>query len=415
MHPSGAKADFDWRVSVMDRAMAAGIDDVGIGPLFGLHDWRFEVLATMQHIAHLEDAFGVGPHTISVPRMEPAFGSDVSMAPPHAVSDTDFKKIIAILRLAVPYTGIILSTRESPEMRREAFRLGVSQISGGSRTNPGGYATPVEEHAAQFTRGDHRPLDEVVRDIAASGCVHPSAPPAIAWDAPAPTSWTLPSPASSAKCADRTPCRPSWNTCSTTAPKIPAAAGEKAVATEVATMEPKIARYSETMMRKVREGSATSTAEGDVAWRQAMATRREADLIGERDIAADALTGIHTARARENFPLAGRPCHPDLIKAYAAVKIAAAKTNHRLGFLADDVAEAIVRAAREIEDGTLLSEIVVDALQGGAGTSLNMNVNEVIANRAEELLGGRAVSTSASIPTITSTSISRPTTPSRRR
>lgn len=120
-----------------------------------------------------------------------------------------------------------------------------------------------------------------------------------------------------------------------------------------------------------------------------MATRREADLIGERDIPEDALSGIHTARARENFPLSGRPAHPELIKAYAAVKIAAARTNHRLGFLADDVAEAIVRAAREIEDGTLISEIIVDALQGGAGTSLNMNVNEVIANRAEELLGGR--------------------------
>ena len=148
MHPSGAKADFDWRVSVMDRAMAAGIDDVGIGPLFGLHDWRFEVLATMQHIAHLEDAFGRRPaHHLGCRAWSRPVGSDVSMAPPHMVSDFDFKKIIAILRLAVPYTGIILSTRENPEMRRDAFRLGVSQISGGSRTNPGGYATPVEEQA----------------------------------------------------------------------------------------------------------------------------------------------------------------------------------------------------------------------------------------------------------------------------
>ena len=254
MHPSGAKSDFDWRVSVMDRAMAAGIDDVGIGPLFGLHDWRFEVLATMQHIAHLEDAFGVGPHTISVPRMEPAFGSDVSMAPPHAVSDTDFKKIIAILRLAVPYTGIILSTRESPEMRREAFRLGVSQISGGSRTNPGGYATPVEEHAAQFTRGDHRPLDEVVRDIAASGCVPSFCTACYRMGRTGADFMDLAKPG-----LIREMCGPnalssfmeymldygSEDTC---------AAGEKAVAAEVATMEPKIARYSETMMRKVREG-----------------------------------------------------------------------------------------------------------------------------------------------------------------
>ena len=166
MHPKGPKADYDWRLSVMDRAMEAGIDDVGIGPLFGLTDWRFEMLATMQHIAHLEDAYGVGPHTISVPRLEPAFKSEVSIDPPSPVSDQDFKKIVAILRIAVPYTGIIMSTRETPEMRRASLELGVSQISGGSRTNPGGYANQAEEEAAQFQRGDHRCLDEVVRDVA---------------------------------------------------------------------------------------------------------------------------------------------------------------------------------------------------------------------------------------------------------
>jgi 2-iminoacetate synthase len=155
----------------MDRAMQAGIDDVGVGVLFGLADWRFELLALLQHIHHLEATFGVGPHTISVPRMEPAAGSDLAARPPHAVSDGDFRKIVAILRLAVPYTGIILSTRETPAMRREAFALGVSQISAGSRTSPGGYTEGEHDDAGQFSLGDHRPLDEVVRDIASLGYI----------------------------------------------------------------------------------------------------------------------------------------------------------------------------------------------------------------------------------------------------
>jgi 2-iminoacetate synthase len=154
----------------MDRAMEAGIDDVGIGVLFGLHDWKFEMLAMQQHIRHLEEQFGVGPHTVSVPRMEPAVGSEIAFRPPHAVSDADFKKIVAILRLAVPYTGIIMSTRENAETRRATFALGVSQISAGSRCNPGGYADAADGHdAEQFQLGDHRSLDEVVRDVAALG------------------------------------------------------------------------------------------------------------------------------------------------------------------------------------------------------------------------------------------------------
>ncbi|WP_245715463.1 [FeFe] hydrogenase H-cluster radical SAM maturase HydG [Propionivibrio dicarboxylicus] len=174
VHLSGKKRDFDWRVTAFDRAMQAGIDDVGMGVLFGLHDWRFEILSMMQHIQHLEDVFGVGCHTISVPRMEPADGSDLSMAPPAAVSDADFKKIIAILRLAVPYTGIILSTRESTAIRRECYALGVSQISAGSRTNPGGYSEgeDANAHAAgQFQLGDHRSLEEVIADLAESGFI----------------------------------------------------------------------------------------------------------------------------------------------------------------------------------------------------------------------------------------------------
>jgi len=171
VHVAGRKKDYQWRVSAMDRAMEAGINDVGIGVLFGLFDWRFELLALRQHIDHLEARFGVGPHTISVPRMEPATGSDLATHPPHPVSDVDFRKIVAILRLAVPYTGIIMSTRESAVIRRETFALGVSQISAGSRTNPGGYSESEREDASQFCLGDHRPLDEVIRDVASLGYI----------------------------------------------------------------------------------------------------------------------------------------------------------------------------------------------------------------------------------------------------
>jgi 2-iminoacetate synthase len=171
VHLGGKKRDYDWRVTAMDRAIESGINDVGIGVLFGLYDWRFELLALLQHIRHLEHRFGIGPHTVSVPRLEPATGSDVALHPPHAVSDVDFRKLVATLRLAVPYTGIIMSTRESAHIRRETFALGVSQISAGSRTNPGGYADDERADASQFCLGDHRGLDEVVRDVASLGYI----------------------------------------------------------------------------------------------------------------------------------------------------------------------------------------------------------------------------------------------------
>ncbi len=171
VHLAGRKRDFDWRLSAVDRAMEAGIDDVGVGVLFGLYDWRFEVMALMQHVAHLEQRFGVGCHTISVPRIEPAVGSNLSEHPPVPVADTDFKKLVAMLRLTVPYTGIIMSTREKPEMRRETLALGVSQISAGSRTNPGGYCEDEQADMSQFSLGDHRSLDEVIRDIASLGYI----------------------------------------------------------------------------------------------------------------------------------------------------------------------------------------------------------------------------------------------------
>lgn len=172
MHVGGKKKNYDYRVTAPHRAMEAGIDDIGIGVLFGLFDYRFELLALMQHIRALEADYGVGPHTISVPRLEPATGSDIASHPPHAVSDIDFRKLVAILRLAVPYTGIIMSTRETAQMRRDTFALGVSQISAGSRTNPGGYTHETEEdEASQFSLGDHRSLDEVIRDVASMGYI----------------------------------------------------------------------------------------------------------------------------------------------------------------------------------------------------------------------------------------------------
>jgi len=173
MHPAGRKADYEWRLYALDRAQEGGIDDVAMGTLFGLYDWKFELLAMHQHAAHLDEKYGVGPHTISFPRIEPAQNSDVASHPPYEISDYDFKRLVAITRLMVPYTGMIMSTRETAEMRRELFDLGVSQISAGSRVHPGGYKDAYEHRPEmeQFTVGDTRPLDEVIYDIAAMGYV----------------------------------------------------------------------------------------------------------------------------------------------------------------------------------------------------------------------------------------------------
>lgn len=179
MHIAGPKSDYDNRILTMDRAMRAGLDDVGLGTLFGLYDYRYEFMGTLMHASHLEREYGAGPHTVSVPRMRPADGSDVSLAPPYPVNDADFKKIVAILRIAVPYTGMILSTRESPEMRRELLRLGMSQMSAGSKTDVGAYHrdTSADSEAAlmdlngQFTLADHRPVNEVVMDLMRQGYV----------------------------------------------------------------------------------------------------------------------------------------------------------------------------------------------------------------------------------------------------
>ena len=171
MHPQGPKADFAERVTAMHRAQEAGIDDVGIGALFGLYDYKYEVLGLLFHALQLEQDCGTGPHTISIPRLEPAFNAPAAIAPPCPVSDHDFKKLVAVIRLAVPYTGMILSTRETAALRSEVFNYGISQISAGSRTNPGGYQEDSSDafRAAQFNLGDTRTLDEVINDIAGMG------------------------------------------------------------------------------------------------------------------------------------------------------------------------------------------------------------------------------------------------------
>jgi 2-iminoacetate synthase len=171
MHPSGPKKDYANRLTAMHRAQEGGINDVGIGALFGLYDYKFEVLGLLFHALQLEQDCGVGPHTISIPRLEPAFNAPAAIKPPHPVSDHDFKKLVAIIRMAVPYTGMILSTRETPALRSEVFALGISQISAGSRTNPGGYQEDSSDafRAAQFNLGDTRTLDEVILDITEHG------------------------------------------------------------------------------------------------------------------------------------------------------------------------------------------------------------------------------------------------------
>jgi 2-iminoacetate synthase len=167
VHVSGPKSDPDNRLDAIDRAFKAGIDDIGIGVLYGLYDYKFETLAMLMHVDHMEEEYGVGPHTISVPRIEPATGADFTKNIPHEISDSDFIKLVAVLRLAVPYTGIILSTRENPAMRDRLVNMGVSQISAESRTAPGGYSSDDnnDSNDIQFTLGDQRTLDEIIGSL----------------------------------------------------------------------------------------------------------------------------------------------------------------------------------------------------------------------------------------------------------
>ncbi|MFC1467434.1 [FeFe] hydrogenase H-cluster radical SAM maturase HydG [Verrucomicrobiota bacterium] len=171
MHPTGPKSDYLWRLHGLDRAMEAGCDDVGIGALMGLSDWRFETMALLYHTIHLEEEYKCGPHTISFPRIEPALATEFTQQVPHEVSDDDFKKLVAILRLAVPYTGLILTCRESVELRNEMLEFGISQIDAGSNIGIGAYSTEDQEayKKSQFVLNDGRSLDQVIRELCEAG------------------------------------------------------------------------------------------------------------------------------------------------------------------------------------------------------------------------------------------------------
>ena len=172
LHPTGPKHNYAYHTEAMDRAMAGGIDDVGMGVLFGLNLYKYDFVGLLMHSEHLEAANGVGPHTLSVPRICDADDIDVNEYS-NAISDELFAKIVAILRIAVPYTGIIISTRESEKTREKVIRYGVSQVSGGSRTTVGGYSKeePKEENSAQFELNDNRSLDEVVNWLLTLGYI----------------------------------------------------------------------------------------------------------------------------------------------------------------------------------------------------------------------------------------------------
>lgn len=165
VHPSGPKSDYLWRLFGLDRAQEAGIDDVGLGALMGLFDWKFEAMGLLYHTIHMEEKYKVGPHTLSFPRIEPAIGTDTEQFP--GVCDADFKRLVAILRLAVPYTGLILTCRESVELRNEVIQFGVSQIDAGSDIGVGAYSTQGTEsyEKSQFVLNDGRSLDQVIREL----------------------------------------------------------------------------------------------------------------------------------------------------------------------------------------------------------------------------------------------------------
>ncbi len=170
-HLGGQKRDFDYRLTALDRAQEAGLDDVGIGALFGLYDWRFELMGLVRHANHFEACYNVGPHTISFPRIQDAAAADID--PRYIVNDSDFVRLIAILRLAVPYTGLILTARENIDVRREVMKFGVSQIDGGTRLEMGSYSESLNEdqdlNREQFRINDSRSLNEIIDELLENG------------------------------------------------------------------------------------------------------------------------------------------------------------------------------------------------------------------------------------------------------
>jgi 2-iminoacetate synthase len=176
LHPGNTlKGNYRWRLYCMHRAMEAGVDDVGIGPLVGLYDWKFEVMGLLYHAIDLEKKFGIGPHTISFPRIEPAHNTPFVQNLQHGVSDADFKRLVTVIRLAVPYTGMIVTARERAQLRRETLPLGCTQLDASSRIGIGGYADRPDDRQQddrqQFILGDTRSLDEVICELAQAGYI----------------------------------------------------------------------------------------------------------------------------------------------------------------------------------------------------------------------------------------------------
>ena len=173
VHPRGIKANYQWRLYALHRAQEASVDDVAIGALFGLYDWKFEVMGLLYHAIDLEEKFGgVGPHTISFPRLEPAANTPLSVNSPYKVSDKDFKRLVAVIRLSVPYTGMIITAREPAEIRRDVMNVGCTQTDASTRIGVGAYSehyNAQEAERQQFLLGDTRSLDEVIRELAEMG------------------------------------------------------------------------------------------------------------------------------------------------------------------------------------------------------------------------------------------------------
>lgn len=176
LHHNGPKRDYDWHTTAMDRAQMGGIDDVGVGVLYGLYDHKYDTIAMLMHAEHLEERFGVGPHTVSVPRLREADNVNLKTYP-FLVKDDDFKQLVAVLRLSVPYAGMILSTREASAFRDEVIQLGISQVSAGSSTGVGGYMEAkqglagMSKEKPQFEVGDHRSPEEIIRGLCRDGYV----------------------------------------------------------------------------------------------------------------------------------------------------------------------------------------------------------------------------------------------------
>jgi len=173
VHPRGTKANYQWRLYALHRAQEAGVDDVAIGALFGLYDWKFEVMGLLYHAIDLEQRFGgVGPHTISFPRLEPAANTPLTTASLHKVSDRDFKRLVAVIRVSVPYTGMIITAREPAEIRMDVINVGCTQTDASTRIGIGAYSEGTAEQESdkqQFMLGDTRELDDVIRELAQMG------------------------------------------------------------------------------------------------------------------------------------------------------------------------------------------------------------------------------------------------------